>query len=86
MAGLSEEQGRQVLAWVTEQRQSMDAALPLLRAVLGEQGREVTRRLEAVRDRWGVIGASVQTMLGPQDRGPAEVLELPKRKKGAHRA
>jgi hypothetical protein len=86
MAGISEEQGREILAEVAELRRLAEASLTVMRMSLGREA-GVTRNVEALRDRAGTLGAELQTLLGPQDRGPAEVLELPKRKKGgAHRA
>jgi hypothetical protein len=86
MAGLSEEQGRALLAEITFLREALDVAVMGLDVYAGERA-DVTKQVRAARDRGGMVAAGLQTMLGPEDRGPAEVLELPKRKKGgAHRA
>jgi hypothetical protein len=85
MAGLSEEQGRGYLAQITELRHVLDAAYSALRLSAGP-GALITRQVDAARYRAGVLAFELQTVLGPQEHDPAEVLELPRRKKkGAHR-
>jgi hypothetical protein len=85
MAGLSEEQGRKYLAAIMELRETLDVAFRGLRAARGP-GDPLTAYIKSRRDFAGSVASEMQTMLGPEDRGPAEVREFRPRKKGSHRA